>query len=123
MVLKLKKPKIQQYNDGVVSIFKSKKHKSSFGSEINDNSLDDMDFVVKLDFEELSKREEDIEFAEMRNCELSMKIRCVACNSIDTSQKALIGNVLYSIFKIDFDKSKHNVFIYLAEERHLKELS
>ena len=71
----MQKSKFSRYNDGVVKIYREKEKRTDFSAKRNVSTLDDMDFVVKLDFEESAKREEDMEFASQNGFSLSLKIR------------------------------------------------
>lgn len=113
------KKKFELFNDGVVYIYNAKKNKSSFNAVINPKSKEDLDFVVKLCYQELSKREEDVQFAESRNRELNLKIKCRGYKGLSINQKAVIDNVLYSVINIDYNRDKSVVYIYLEEERRL----
>lgn len=115
------KNKIPKFNDGFVRICKPKQAQGSFNAVKNVNKQSELDFVVKLAFEEMSKRDQDIEFASSLDRTLSMKIKTRLFLNIDSTHKALIENVLYSILKIDFDKSQKLTFLYLEEERKLKD--
>lgn len=112
--------RFELFNDGVVSIYNSKELKTSFNAVINPKSKNDLDFYVKLCYQELSKREEDIQFAENRNRELSLKIKCRGCKGLNSNQKAIIENVIYSIIKLDYNRDKSVVYLYLEEERTLQ---
>ena len=74
--------------------------------------------IDKLMFKEMSKREQDITFAESKDKELSLKIKC-RYYPVQSNQKAVIEDVLYSIFKIDYDSEKKFVYLYLEKEREL----
>lgn len=113
------KKKFELFNDGIVFIYNAKKNKSSFNASINPKSKEDLDFVVKLCFQELSKREEDVQFAENRNRELNLKIKCRGYQGLNINQKAVVDNVLYSIINIDYNRDKSVVYLYLEEERKL----
>lgn len=113
--------RIQTFNDGVVNIYKAKPIQSSFNAAKNVQSIDDLDFIVKLTFEEMSKRDQDLEFASSLDRNLSLKIKTPFYKEINSTHKAVVNNILYSILKIDFDKSKKLSYIYLEEERQLDE--
>lgn len=115
------KTKIELFNDGIVKIYKSKAILSSFNAAKNVQQANDLDFVVKLAYKEMSKRDQDIEFASSRDRNLSLKIKTRLYKNIDSTFKAIVDGVLYSILKIDMDKSKQLLFLYLEEERKLNE--
>ena len=107
----MNKPKFSRYNDGVVSIYREKEKRSSFAAKENVSVLDDMEFIVKLDFEESSKREQDLDFASQNDFTLSLKIRTRYCPGVDNRCKAVIDGYLYDVAYID--KSREEQWIYL----------
>lgn len=113
-----KKAKFDTFNDGVVYICNSINKQSSFKANINDRSKSDLISIDKLMFKEMSKREQDITFAEAKDKELSLKIKC-RYYPVKSNQKAVIEDVLYSIFKIDYDSEKKFIYLYLEKEREL----
>lgn len=113
--------KIQKFNDGIVYIYESKPKKASFGAAMNVSSKDDLNYIVKLAYKEMSKRDQDLEFASSLDRKLSLKIKTRLYKNVDSTYKAVIEGVLYSILKIDTDKSKQLLFLYLEEERKLNE--
>lgn len=76
-----------------------------------------MTFVCKLDFAELSKRQQDQEFAEQAGFALSLKIKTRNAPGVDSKCKAVIGNMLYDISYMD--KTRAELFLYLEEVRKL----
>lgn len=113
----MNKSKLDTYNDGVVYLYREKAKKTDFGAKQNVSTLDDMDFIVKLCFEETSKRQQDIEFAEQMDFSLSMKIKTPYFKGIESKFKAVINNYLYDIAYIDNDKK--NMWLYLEGIRGL----
>lgn len=113
------KNKLGKYNDGVVLIYTPKERKTDFNAPKNVSVLDDMDFVCKLDFEEMSKREQDIEFAEQMGFSLSMKIKTRFVPAVDDGCKAVIDGWLYDISSMD--KNKTDAFLYMTQVRKVGE--
>ena len=111
------KSKFKRYNDGVVHIYREKPRRTDFGAKLNVATVDDMDFIVKLDFEESSKREQDIEFAEQRGFSLSMKVRTRLFKTVDNKCKAVIDGYLYDIKEAD--KSRDEMWLYLEGVREV----
>lgn len=99
------------YNDGVVFIYREKVRETDFNAKRNVSMLDDMDFIVKLNFKELSKREQDLEFAQQNDFTLSLKIKSRLVKGIDNKCKAVIDGYLYDVSYTD--KSKSELFLYL----------
>ena len=106
------------YKDGVAMIYRPKELRTSFGAQKSVSTLNDMDFIVKLFYEECSKREQDISFAESVGASLSLKIKTPYNKSVDSSLKAVINGFLYNIVKVD--ASGHSeLYLYLEEEKKL----
>lgn len=107
----MNKKKFSCYNDGVAFIYKEKGNKSNFGAKENVSVLDDMDFIAKLDFEECSKREQDIEFANQNDFSLSLKIKTRFFKSVNNGCKVVIDGYLYDTKYVD--KTRTEMFLYL----------
>lgn len=112
------RPKFSTYNDGVLTIYKDKGERSSFAAKVNANSLDGLEFVVKLAFAEMSKRESDLEFAESMQFSLDYKVKTRFVNGVTNKHKAVIGDVLYDVSYIDATKTE--MFLYLHKICTLK---
>lgn len=109
------KPKL--YNDGVVFLYREQERVTDFGAKRNVTAVEDMDFIVKMDYEELSKREQDQEFAQENGFSLSLKIRIRKIKGIDNKCKAVIDNYLYDVSYVDGDKT--DLYLYLEGVRSL----
>ena len=107
----MKKNQFSRYNDGSVKIYSEKERYSSFSAKKNVNAMDDLEFVCRLDFEELSKREQDLQFAEQNDFSLSLKIKTRYVKAVKKKMKAIIDGYLYDISYLD--KSKTELFLYL----------
>lgn len=105
------KSKFSRYNDGIVRIYREKERVTDFGAKKNVATLDNMDFIVRLDYEEMSKREQDLDFAEQSSFTLSLKVRTRYAPNIDNKCKAVIDNYLYDIWYVD--KTKTELYLYL----------
>lgn len=116
-----KKTKFSKYNDGVVRIYREKERRSDFSAKRNVLTLEDMDFVVKLDFEESAKREQDMEFAEQQDFSLSLKIKTRFVNGVDNKCKAVIDGYLYDVSYMD--KNRSEMWLYLEQIRKVGENS
>ena len=109
------KPKT--FNDGVAYIYREKERVTDFKAKKNVTSLADMDFVVKLDYEGMSKREQDQEFASENGFSLSLKIRTRKVKGVDNKCKAVIGGYLYDVSYVD--SGKGGLYLYLEGVREL----
>ena len=113
----MNKRKFSRYNDGVVHIYREKPRRTDFGAKLNVSTLDDMEFIVKLDYEESSKREQDIEFAEQNGFSLSLKIRTRLFKKVDNKCKAVIDGYLYDVKEAD--KEREEMWLFLEGVREL----
>lgn len=108
---------LSTFNDGVASIYREKDRQTDFSAKRNVESVDDMDFIVKLAYQESSRRQQDLEFAEQSGFSLSLKIRTRYVPTVRSKMKAVIGDRLYDIRYID--KSKKEMFLFLEGVRSL----
>lgn len=113
----MSKTKFSRYNDGVISIYREKPRRTDFAAKQNVSALDDMDFVVKLAFEESSRREQDIDFAEQMGFSLTYKVRTRYFDGVDNKCKAVVGNYLYDVSYVD--KTRTEMWLYLEGVRKL----
>ena len=109
--------KFSTYNDGVAFIYREKPKRNDFSAKQNVSTLDDMDFIVKLDFSQVSKRQQDIEFAEQQGFSLSLKIKTRYNPVVKSKYKAVINNYLYDIAYMDDDRKE--MWLYLEGVRSL----
>ena len=107
------KNRFSRYNDGVVHIYREKDRQTDFSAKRNVDTVADMEFIVKLDFEESARREQDLEFAEQNDFDLSLKIRTRLYKAIDNKCKAVVDGFLYDISYID--KSRTEMWLFLQE--------
>lgn len=113
----MQKYNFNRYNDGVISIYREKKRTTDFSAKLNVSELDNMDFIVKLAFEESAKREQDLTFAEQNGFSLSMKVRTRFVKGVDNKCKAVIDGYLYDVSYID--KTKTEMWLYLEGVKQL----
>ena len=111
------KRKLSTYNDGVVHIYRERPRKTDFNAKRNVTTLEDMDPVVRLDYEEASRREEDMDFAERSGFSLTLKVRTRAVPGVDNTCKAVIDGHLYDVRYID--KSRTEMWLYLEGVKRL----
>ena len=114
------KMKTQGLNDGYIGIYMQKKNTTDFSAAITPKNLDDMDKVIDLAYKEQYKRQQDYEFAESSGNTLSLKVRTLLYEGVTTRHKAVIDNIVYSIFKTDHDKEERVMYLFLEEERKLE---
>lgn len=107
----MNKSKFKKYNDGVVRIYRAKDKKTDFNAKRNVSALDDLDFVVRLDYGEASRREQDFEFAQQNDFSLTLKINTRAVPGVDNKCKAVIDGYLYDIHMVDKDRT--DMWLYM----------
>lgn len=107
----MQKPNFSRYNDGVVHIYREKERRTDFNAKQNVSTLENMDYVMKLAFEESAKREQDLDFAEQNGFSLTMKIRTRYVKGVDNKCKAVIDGYLYDVSYID--KTRTEMWLFL----------
>lgn len=110
--------RLTAFNDGVVQIFRQKDRKTDFGARRNASTLDDLEFVVKLNFSTASKRQQDLAFAEQSGFQLALKVRTRNVSNVESKMKAVIDDYLYDISYLD--KDGREMFLYLESVRKLE---
>ncbi len=109
----MRKKKMKSYNDGIAEIYNKK------DATKNVKSLDDLEYIGFLCYEEKSRRQEDIEFAEQRGNQLMLKIATPDNGNMDSDRNIVIDNVIYSIIHIDRAKDPGELYFYLEEVRKI----
>ncbi len=113
----MSKSKFSKYNDGVIRIYREKQQRNNFAAKENVSALDDMNFIVRLDYQQVSKRQEDVEFVEQLGRSLSMKVKTRYVKTVDDKCKAVIDNYLYDVVYTDDDRNE--MWLYLQGVRKL----
>lgn len=114
-----KRPK-RELNDGWIYILKVPERKNSFSAPIAPKSRGDMEELACLAYKEMSKRDEDYSFAESVGKGLSMKVKTHIHLLVSKTCKCIISDMLYDIIKIDFNKAKDEMYLYLEEVRKIE---
>lgn len=109
--------KFSRYNDGMISIYREKPRRTDFAAKQNVSALDDMDFIVKLAYEESSRREQDIDFAQQMGFALTLKVRTRCFIGVDNKCKAVINGYLYDVSYVD--KTRTEMWLYLEGVKKL----
>lgn len=112
--------KKSNYNDGYVRVYEEIPIKTDFGAKENVKSKDNLKFIVKLAYEECSKRQQDLEFAESSSRTLNVKVKTRFYNNLKNDYKIIIENTLYDIIYIDEDRKNRELYFYLEEVRTLE---
>ena len=113
------KVKQKVYNDGVLYVCSLPEKMSSFSAVKNAITKNELHKEVRLPYCEVYKRDSDMAFAESQGRQLSIKVRTPAHYAAEATKYALIGSMLYSIIKLDVDKTNHELYFYLEEVRKL----
>lgn len=111
--------KLSNYNDGYIRIYKEKELKTDFYAKKNVKTLNDLEFIIKLAYEECSKRQQDLEFAQSNGSSLNIKLKTRLYKNIENDYKVTIQNTLYDIVYIDIDRKKEEMYFYLEEVRKI----
>lgn len=112
-----KRNHLPAYPDGVVQIVEEKENQTSFGAKKNPTTRDDLKKIVSLFYAIENIREKDFEYAEQLGSTLTLKLRCPLAPGITSTQKALIGKMLYDISHTD--STTREIFIYLSGGRKI----
>lgn len=113
------KSKFSTYNQGILWICETSNEASSFNAPRNPTASNDMTKIQKLDFEKVSIREQDKDFAESKDRTRTMKVKTRYHASATTDRQVLIGKDLYDIFNVDPDTAEKEMYLYLEKVRTL----
>lgn len=111
----MNKAKFSRFNDGIVYVYREKPRRTDFGAKENVSDLDELSFVVRLDYGDSSIREQDTEFAQQMDFSLSLKVRTRLFRKVDNKCKAIIDGYLYDIKYVD--KTREEMWLYLEGVR------
>lgn len=103
------------YNDGYVYVC-TRISSPDFAAR-NPQKQQDLNKIYKLAYKEASRRDRDLEHAESIGRSLSLKIKTPMYEKVKTTNMVMIGNVLYSIINIDYDRGKGEMYFYLEEAK------
>lgn len=109
------------YNNGIIKVYKEKNNLAStnFNEKKNTKTLDDMEFIISLAFKEMSKRQQDFEFANTLGHSLSMKVKTRLVDVVKNSHKVIYAGSIYDIIYLDADRINNELYIYMEEVRPL----
>lgn len=117
-MLNRKKRLLSSRSDGWAYVYAVKDGQGPYGSRKNVDSLEDLDFVAKLAFEECSRREQDYEFAQRVGFGLSLKLRTHAHPGVDVSCRVRIGKTLHVIEHMD--RAGSEMYLYLGGGKEIE---
>ena len=113
------KSRFSTFNDGILWICEPEDISSDFGAVKNTTKKEALKRIVKLAFKEMSKRDQDMDFAESQGRVLSIKVKCRIWPKANKMHLVLIGKVLYSIINLDEERNSQEMYLYLEEVRKL----
>ena len=113
------KSRFSTFNDGVLFICKPESDHSSFNAVKNPTRKNELERILKLNFDEMFRREQDLAFAESQGRNLTMKVKTLLRDQVTKFHQVLIGDMLYSIIDLDKDRKKSEMYLYLEEVRKL----
>ena len=113
--------RMNNYNDGIASIYTEFAGKTDFNAKKNAKTLADLEFIVKLPYDEKTVRQQDVEYFDQIGTKKTMKIVTPLVGSVQNKHKAVINGYLYSITHIDPSRKKNELYIYLEGVRELAE--
>ena len=112
-------PRFSVFNQGILYIAEISTQDTDFGAPTNATKVSDLETLVKLEYEEMSKRERDLEFAQASDHSLDLKVRTRFHSSASTDRQVLIGRTLYDIFQVDGNEFSGEMYLYLEKVREL----
>lgn len=112
-----KKRVLPTYPDGVLGIYKAKERMTDFGARRNVEKISDMDPVCTICYSTQTIREQDYEYAERADFNLSLKVRTPRFDLVTSGHLALIGSKLYAISHLD--TTDMEMYLYLEEVRDI----
>ena len=120
MIIKTK-GKPAMFKDGYAVICRYDRTKSAFGAAKNARTMEDLLVKGKLAFDEMSRRQQDIDFAESDERSLSYKIRTRLQPDLCREEYCVVINgILYDVITIDTDRAAELAYWYLEEVRELE---
>lgn len=107
------------YNDGIINVYKEKNNlaTTNFNEKKNTKTLDDMELVIPLAFKEMSKRQQDFDFANTLGHSLTMKVKTRLVDDVKNSHKVIYAGSIYDIIYLDADRINKELYIYMEEVR------
>ena len=115
------KSNFNPFNSGWVTIVdvNEDSRQSSFGAPVTPTESSELTKVVKLAYDRMSARQQDVEFSEAIDRKLDLKI-CVPFHpDANTEHHAVIKKTLYDIYQADPDSDNRVTYLYMQEVRSL----
>ncbi len=111
------KSKRKSYNDGVIELYSEIPKATDFAAKKNARSISDLTYIAKLAFAEVSRRDQDVIFAEALGRNLTVKLKTPYLSSALSTHKVVLGQYLYDIIKLDQDRKNQELYFYLEGVR------
>lgn len=109
------KQAIPTYNDGYLYV--CERQPGQDFAVRNPRKKEDLQQILKLAYEEKSRRAQDVEYAESKDRSLSIKLKTRLRPEVKNTHMVLIGNILYSIINLDYDRANNEMYFYLEEAK------
>jgi len=108
-------PLHEVFNDGLLIYGHKQTQRSSTGKRIGEAFISE----GTLAFKEISRRDNDFQFAGMMGASLDLKVKTQYPPSFRNVNKAklnvIINNIEYDVIKVDSDNLKRHLYFYLQE--------
>ena len=114
-----KRSRFSTFNDGMLYVCTVTSDQTDFGAVKNVTKSSDLKKELKLAYKEMSKRDEDMDFAESQGHTLDLKVKCRYHGDISMQNQIIIGKTLYSVYKLDIDRYSQEMYLYMEEVRKL----
>ena len=117
----MRNKKINTYLDGFIMVYRPIEdvNKTNFGAKKNIKDVSKMELLYKLAYSQASKRLSDLEFAESRGRDLTLKVKTRLIDGINNNDKVVLNGVLYDIIELDEDRFNRELYFYLEEANHI----
>lgn len=115
------KPYNYDHNDGVLTVYEDITPKSGFNAIQNPTTMSDLEKLLVLRFCRMNVRQQDMEWAEMMQRSLALKLRTPFVRAVDAGHLVMLAGdadrILYRIDKLDDDQRNGVMYLYLTEVR------
>ena len=81
------KSRFSTFNDGVLFICKPESDHSTFNAVKNPKKKTELDKILKLNYDEMSRREQDLQFAESQGRNLTLKVKTRLRSQVQNSTR------------------------------------
>lgn len=117
--MKVQNLQSQNLNDGYLGVYENKHGKSDFNAPKNPKGIEDLNYIVDLAYAQMSKRDQDFEFAHSIDRNLSLKVKTRLYQKVTKANKVILDDMLYDIINIDYSKETDLMYLYMEEVRSI----